>query len=425
MKQFYLIFFIVLLTLNSSAQVFKVGTNSFVFDVSNNGEAVGVNNIIFTRDFFMWSREHGLESIGSGMVDNFKGGICISPDGSYIAASILNPITSLETAAILNSSVSWDWEYLPGFGKYSQTNTESYVLNISENGKYVTGAAFRSPHYEQATVWNENNQPILYGSGEDSSRASDITPDGRIIVGSESGTGAVYWENGETFILKDHNEERLGGPQSISYDGRTIVGNSGRTAYIWTKNEETIFFSHPLPEMNCSITSVSGDGNIAIVGCTKLYRKLYEGDSYIWIRNQGFFQINEFINDLGYDTLGLELSFIAAVSRNGKYLGGIAIDWDLETYVGIVIELDIDLAVDGPSKTNEITVYPNPVTDLVSITSNEIVNSVEVFNLLGQKMMTIRDIQNNQLDVSSMESGVYILKAISNSGFNTTKIIKK
>lgn len=216
-----------------------------------------------------------------------------------------------------------------GFGKHSPTNTESYVFNISENGKFVTGAAFRNPHYEQATVWDENNQPFTYGSGEDYSMASDITPDGRIVIGTQSGSGSMYWENGEPHILKDHNGEWLGSPTSVSYDGRTIVGSTGKTAYIWNKDEETIYFSHPIPEMNCSISSISGDGNMAMVVCTEIYRNIYEGDSYIWIRDQGFFQLNEFLNDLGYDTLGLEPSFVRAISRNGKYLGGIAIDWNI------------------------------------------------------------------------------------------------
>lgn len=93
--------------------------------------------------------------------------------------------------------------------------------------------------------------------------------------------------------------------------------------------------------------------------------------------------------------------------------------------MGIVIELDRDLGVDTPSKTNDITVFPNPVIDVVNFTSKEIINSIDIFNVLGQKIMTVENIQNNQLDVSSLESGSYILKIKSNSGFNRAKIIKQ
>ena len=74
-----------------------------------------------------------------------------------------------------------------------------------------------------------------------------------------------------------------------------------------------------------------------------------------------------------------------------------------------------------------LTLHPNPVNDLLSIDSQEEISKVTVFNLLGQEVISINPVSNNfNLDLSNLDSGIYIVKLISTENKESTrKIVKK
>jgi len=64
---------------------------------------------------------------------------------------------------------------------------------------------------------------------------------------------------------------------------------------------------------------------------------------------------------------------------------------------------------------NKISLFPNPATDKITVKSDFIeINSIELFNLLGEKVYSSSQIiQNNgivQLDISNLPSGMYVMK---------------
>ena len=71
--------------------------------------------------------------------------------------------------------------------------------------------------------------------------------------------------------------------------------------------------------------------------------------------------------------------------------------------------------------------YPNPTNNQLTITSKTSFNSVEISNLLGQK---IKEFQNTSkdtqltIDVSDLQKATYILKLNSAEGIATTKFVK-
>ena len=77
------------------------------------------------------------------------------------------------------------------------------------------------------------------------------------------------------------------------------------------------------------------------------------------------------------------------------------------------------------SEDNSITLYPNPTTSEVSISSESFINSIEIYNSLGQKVYaeTINS-KGKTIDVSSLPSGVYVLGAKTDDGIMRKKIIK-
>jgi hypothetical protein len=70
-------------------------------------------------------------------------------------------------------------------------------------------------------------------------------------------------------------------------------------------------------------------------------------------------------------------------------------------------------------KLNELTFYPNPVTDIINFSDN--VNSVNIFDMLGSNKKSFNSIYSNSIDVSDLESGVYIIKM----NYNNKNVIKQ
>ena len=56
-------------------------------------------------------------------------------------------------------------------------------------------------------------------------------------------------------------------------------------------------------------------------------------------------------------------------------------------------------------------VYPNPASNLVRVTSNTMIDRVELYNMQGQKLISRQPNQSGtNLDVHTLPSGIYILK---------------
>lgn len=83
------------------------------------------------------------------------------------------------------------------------------------------------------------------------------------------------------------------------------------------------------------------------------------------------------------------------------------------------------LSTDDPSKkTEEFTIYPNPSSDFISITSKEDIKKITVSSLEGKTVLTVENTRN--VDVSKLSKGVYILQGeLKNGTVISKKIIKK
>jgi hypothetical protein len=73
---------------------------------------------------------------------------------------------------------------------------------------------------------------------------------------------------------------------------------------------------------------------------------------------------------------------------------------------------------------NSISIYPNPATDLVTITSGSNITAVEVLNYIGQVVYNnpATETKKIQVNVSGFEAGVYFVKVTTADGIKTSKI---
>ena len=70
----------------------------------------------------------------------------------------------------------------------------------------------------------------------------------------------------------------------------------------------------------------------------------------------------------------------------------------------------------------EVNVYPNPATDMLHIDGSNI-QSVSLYNLQGQCVMTESG-NVNELSISNLSRGMYILKVTTDNGVRSIKISK-
>lgn len=78
------------------------------------------------------------------------------------------------------------------------------------------------------------------------------------------------------------------------------------------------------------------------------------------------------------------------------------------------------------NNTVQFSYFPNPASDVLNITSNSSIVHVEVFNLLGQKVINDANFNNDQVNVSSLMAGAYIFKVKFEDGTQKTfKVFKQ
>lgn len=76
------------------------------------------------------------------------------------------------------------------------------------------------------------------------------------------------------------------------------------------------------------------------------------------------------------------------------------------------------------SLQNQFKVFPNPTRGLITISTNEVISEIIVYNALGQKIISIRNSQ--EIDLSDRASGLYYVNILSEDGNSEViKIIKK
>lgn len=86
------------------------------------------------------------------------------------------------------------------------------------------------------------------------------------------------------------------------------------------------------------------------------------------------------------------------------------------------------LNVDTFDTTNNFIVYPNPTSSKIFITSKEYVSSYEVYNTLGQKVKEGNFnavLEQEELDLTALQSGLYILNFKGEKVNKTVRIVKQ
>ncbi len=87
--------------------------------------------------------------------------------------------------------------------------------------------------------------------------------------------------------------------------------------------------------------------------------------------------------------------------------------------------IQITAGINEPSK-NEVTIYPNPTSQNVTVSSAVLIDCIEIIDLFGRSILSIVEINENDynLDLSNYSYGNYILKVSSKSHSEYLPLIK-
>src|SRR5690554_4352188 len=111
----------------------------------------------------------------------------------------------------------------------------------------------------------------------------------------------------------------------------------------------------------------------------------------------------------------------AAYKHDGT--GGV---WSLATNDEMVYSLVCEQLGVSDLSSFDFAYYPNPVRDVLNIASQKAVQSVEVYNLTGQKVINESKVNQGQIDVSKLSAGTYVFRVTLEEGqVETFKIIKR
>ncbi len=76
------------------------------------------------------------------------------------------------------------------------------------------------------------------------------------------------------------------------------------------------------------------------------------------------------------------------------------------------------------NESSQYTIYPNPTDGVLNVKSEKTFSKISVYNMLGQLVETTSE--NNQIDLSKAEAGIYLLKIEDGNGNSQThKIVKE
>ena len=65
----------------------------------------------------------------------------------------------------------------------------------------------------------------------------------------------------------------------------------------------------------------------------------------------------------------------------------------------------------------QLLIFPNPFDDVVQIKAQELINSIEIYNTLGQQLMAVACSQNElNIPTAKLTSGIYLVKINTQNG---------
>jgi hypothetical protein len=142
------------------------------------------------------------------------------------------------------------------------------------------------------------------------------------------------------------------------------------------------------------------------------------------------------IFNIVYENIGDNV-FEPAITLGGEYIAACVVDdFNGDELSDIIILGFVDdtnvywnntpvLSTPDEQAGVRLTLYPNPANNAVHISASEVIHTVTLYTVLGQKVISTQGTGNTlELDISNQSSGNYFAKVETNSSLQVIKLIK-
>jgi hypothetical protein len=190
-----------------------------------------------------------------------------------------------------------------------------------------------------------------------------------------------------------------------------------------------------LEGMNCSsnqLTSLilNGTSNLNILHCnynhfTALDFSNYPNLEYVYM-DYNMLQTLKLKNGIG-EMMSLTgnpyLSYICVDEVNRPWVENYVHNY--LGYANCVVDTSCSLGTPDFQSSNELRLFPNPSSDFVFIDGDDSVKSFDIYNLVGQRVMTNSSpSQNIPIDISELSKGIYLITIRTQTESVTRRFIK-
>lgn len=84
--------------------------------------------------------------------------------------------------------------------------------------------------------------------------------------------------------------------------------------------------------------------------------------------------------------------------------------YNFSLYTKVYINNSDQMKINDWNKNN-LSIYPNPVKNILNIDSDDTIFGVKIYNMTGQELKNVKtDSKNAKIDMEGIHSGVYIFK---------------
>jgi len=318
-------------------------------------------------------------------------------------------------------------EYSSGVTSNGNSST-TFITKFNFNGSRIWSSYFG----EQISKCPINNSDFPYGMtviGDDAYILTDLT---NINTPAKNVATNNAYLTTPISTFKNTTLTKFAGDGKRSFTTYLYSGNT-----IQKTNNNYVFITGEIANSSSNINSLTTQN---------AYQKQHGGKSdvytYILSNNGSTLKYGSFY---GYD--GID-SGIAITTSNGYYIFGNSVGNSSATTpfdtTGGVLYGSINNGYSGlfmsyfttePLSNKDfdkinVTIYPNPTTDILNIQTKEILpenTQCTVYNAAGKKVLNVKvqETQLNQINVSSLNAGVYILQIEGENINQSIKFIKK
>lgn len=191
---------------------------------------------------------------------------------------------------------------------------------------------------------------------------------------------------------------------NVSYEGSTTL-TSGQWYHVVLTYDASIASGSKFKiyldnaEETLTQTSISGVG---------IGSGILDGNAHIgigaYLNSSGSICVNTQRLDAYFDDLYVYNKVLAPAEISDLYNGTVSIE-----------KVNIE---------NKMSIYPNPVTNMLHISTEDNINKLSIYNINGSLIRNYENI-NNTIDVSSLIKGMYILVVQTDKGITQNKFIKE